>query len=137
MTRVLVVDDSEGIAALLSFRLRGAGYEVTVAEDGKSALETAASDPPDLIMLDVMMPVMDGYQVLSKLKDSPSLGDIPVIVLSSRAGEEDVVKALELGADDYITKPYRPQEMMARIKTVLSRYGRSHHGSGATQSGGN
>ncbi len=122
MAKVLVVDDSEGGAALLSFRLRNAGHTVALAEDGRSALEAAAREHPDLIMLDVMMPVMDGYEVLSSLKTDPALTDIPVIVLSSRAGEEDVVRALEMGADDYITKPYRPQEMMARIKVVLSRH---------------
>ncbi len=122
MSTILVVEDQEEIAALLRFKLKNSGYEVVLAENGKLGLETARSNPPDLIILDVMMPVMNGLETLKELKGDPILKSVPVIMMTAQSTEPEIVRGLELGADDYITKPFRPQEFVARVKAVLSRY---------------
>lgn len=122
MSTILVVEDQEEIAALLRFKLKNSGYEVVLAENGKLGLETARNNPPDLIILDVMMPVMNGLETLKELKGDPILKSVPVIMMTAQSTEPEIVRGLELGADDYITKPFRPQEFVARVKAVLSRY---------------
>ncbi len=121
MEKVLVVEDNEGIAALLKFKLGHSGYEVVLAENGMLGLEAAKRNQPDLIILDVMMPVMNGLETLTILKNDIELKSIPVIVLTALSNEWEIVKGLELGADDYITKPFKPQELVARVRAVLSR----------------
>jgi DNA-binding response OmpR family regulator len=121
MAKVLIVEDTEEITALLKFKLKGAGYDVMVAENGEEGLRSARENPPDLVILDVMMPVMDGFEMLSILKKDEILKSVPVIVLTARSSEKDVLRGFELGADDYVTKPFRIEEFLARVKAVLSR----------------
>ena len=119
-TTILVVDDTPDNLALMSSLLKDA-YKVKVANGGEKALKIAASDsPPDLILLDIMMPGMDGYEVCRRLKSDPRTMNIPVIFLTARSEVEDEKKGLELGAVDYITKPISPPIVMARVKNHLA-----------------
>ncbi|MEX2281707.1 MAG: response regulator transcription factor [Gemmatimonadota bacterium] len=120
-SRVLVVEDERDIAALVAYHLTKEGYRVRTAEGGVEALETASAERPDLILLDLMLPSFSGYEVLAELKRRPELADLPVIVLTARRDEADRVKGLELGADDYITKPFSPRELVLRVGAVLRR----------------
>ncbi len=121
METVLVAEDNVGIAGLLKFKLTHSGYEVLLAENGKLALEVAKSNRPDLIILDVMMPVMNGLEALTILKSDVDLKSIPVIILTALSNDSEIVRGLELGADDYITKPFKMQEFVARVHALLSR----------------
>ena len=117
--RVLVCDDDPLLVDLLEFRLAGRGYEVVIARDGSEALRRIEEGRPDAIVLDAMMPVMDGYEVLRRLRENPASADIPVIMLTARRQERDIVGALELGANDYIVKPFIPEELVARLGRLL------------------
>lgn len=119
--RILVVEDERDIAALVAYHLTKEGYRVRTTEGGVEALETAGAERPDLVLLDLMLPGFSGYEVLSELRRRPEMGEIPVIVLTARRDEEDRVKGLELGADDYITKPFSPRELVLRVAAVLRR----------------
>ena len=121
MERILVVEDNEEIAALVDFKLKHSGYEVLLAETGRLGLEAAKDNQPDLIVLDVMLPEMNGLEVLTALKNDPELCSIPVIVLTALSNEWEIVKGLELGADEYITKPFKLQEFVTRVNKVLAR----------------
>lgn len=121
MATVLIVEDQDEIQALLKFKLRSSGYNVILADNGKKAIEVAQSKMPDLIVLDMMMPVMDGIETLLKLKEDARLKPIPVIIVSAKSTEQDIVRALESGADDYITKPFSPQVFISKVKVVLAR----------------
>jgi two-component system, OmpR family, alkaline phosphatase synthesis response regulator PhoP len=121
MQKILVVEDTKEIASLVKFKLLSAGFEVTVAEDGKMGLELAGTIKPDLIIMDVMMPVMNGLESLMNLKKDHHLRNIPVILLTAQSTEQEVIRGLELGADDYITKPFSPQELLVRVKIVMAR----------------
>jgi len=117
---ILVVDDTPDNLTLVSNLLKK-DYRVRVAISGEKALKIAFSDsPPDLILLDVMMPVMDGYEVCTQLRNSPQTAQIPVIFLSAKSEAEDETKGLSMGADDYITKPISPPILLARVKTHLA-----------------
>lgn len=116
---ILVVDDDKEIAELVGIRLREEGYEVYKAYSGKEALEIFKQERIDLVILDVMMPVMDGNQVCSKIRDTSA---VPIIMLSAKDAEMDMVSSLYQGADDYVTKPFRPMELMARVKSQLRRF---------------
>ncbi len=118
-TKILVVDDEDAIRELLQVQLMRHGYAVLTAEDGEEAL--AKADGADLILLDVMLPKMDGFEVCRRLKGSEDTSAIPIIMLTARAEEIDKVLGLELGADDYIAKPFSQRELAARIKAVLRR----------------
>lgn len=118
---ILVVDDDLDILELLKMNLEPDGYEVRTASDGKEAVETATLDPPDLILLDVMMPHKDGFQVIEELKNIEETKTVPVILLTARGQTEDKVQGLDAGADDYITKPFDLREVTARVKAVLER----------------
>ncbi|MDE0553620.1 MAG: SpoIIE family protein phosphatase [Candidatus Poribacteria bacterium] len=118
---ILVVDDDLDILQLLRMNLEPDGYEVRTASDGKQAVETALLDPPDLILLDVMMPQKDGFQVIEELKNIEETKTVPVILLTARGQTEDKVQGLDAGADDYITKPFDLREVSARVKAVLGR----------------
>ncbi|MEU9739718.1 response regulator [Micromonospora chersina] len=120
MTRILVVDDEPQILRALRINLRARGYEVQVAETGTAALKTAASHPPDLVVLDLGLPDLDGVEVIRGLRGWTT---VPIIVLSGRAGSEDKVSALDAGADDYVTKPFGVDELLARIRAVTRRLG--------------
>jgi two-component system response regulator MtrA len=118
---VLVAEDDEMQAELIRRSLLAEGHTATVVHDGRAALDAARRVAPDLVVLDLMLPVIDGFGVCRVLRRD---ADIPVVMLTARSDEDDVLLGLELGADDYITKPYSPRELMARIRTVLRRSGR-------------
>jgi DNA-binding response OmpR family regulator len=118
LRRVLVVDDDDDIRLLLEELLRGAGYGVVTAMDGRAALRAFHADPTDLIVLDLSMPELDGFETLERLRD---LSDVPVILLTARAGEIDKVRGFRAGADDYVVKPFGRQELLARIEALLRR----------------
>ncbi len=119
--RILVVDDDPDILQFVRMNLELDGFEVELAGGGHEALEKIAAVPPDLMLLDVMMPEIDGLTVLRRLRSDPSTANIPVIVLTARSLAEDRVRGLNLGADDYITKPFDLEELLARVRTVLRR----------------
>lgn len=116
---VLVIDDDPLVCMLVEHKLAARGYRVTTAPDGAAGLALAREEPPDLIILDMMMPILDGRQVLRQLHADPKLGSVPVIMLTARRGEGDVVDALELGAADFIGKPFSPDELAARVARFL------------------
>lgn len=118
--RILVVDDEESILQFVSYNLRKEGYDVTTAPDGDTALSLAADSPFDLVVLDIMLPGTDGYEVCRRLRES---GDTPVLFLSARDTELDKVVGLELGGDDYLAKPFGVRELIARVKALLRRSG--------------
>jgi len=118
---VLVVDDEEDILELVRFNLSKEGYHVICATTGERAVEMARSELPDLIVLDLMLPGMDGLAVAKFLKNDPETQDLPIVMLTAKGDESDVVTGLELGADDYITKPFSPRILVARVKAVLRR----------------
>lgn len=119
--KIVLAEDEPQIARLIEFKLKKEGYEVTWKENGEEALKAIKADKPDLILLDIMMPVMDGYEVLRRLKEDENLKSIPVIMLTARAQERDVVKGIDMGAEDYITKPFHPAELLARVKRILGK----------------
>jgi diguanylate cyclase (GGDEF)-like protein len=119
--RILVVDDDPDILQFVEMNLDMEGFETQTAESGRIALEVARERPPDLILLDVMMPELDGLTVLRRLRSSPATSSIPVVLLTAKALAEDRVRGLDLGADDYITKPFDIEELLARVKAVLRR----------------
>lgn len=120
--RILVVDDEEHIVDLLRMNLRQNGYESIAAYDGAQAFNKAKSELPDCILLDLMLPVMNGLETCRRLKSDPMTKNIPVIMLTAKSEESDKVIGLGLGADDYITKPFGLRELFARIEVVLRRY---------------
>ena len=119
--KILVVDDEPEAVELVEFNLKQAGYAVTTAEDGAEALKKARTQSPDLIVLDVMLPEMDGFEICKALRLDPATRRMPILMLTAKAGEIDRVLGLELGADDYLTKPYSPRELLLRIKKILAR----------------
>ena len=119
MRKILVVDDQPDNVDLLEQALEDAGFDVVTAENGKKAIEEAEKESPEVILLDVMMPEMDGYQACKKLKENPKTRSIPIIFLTANAGERHVIKGLGLGAHDYVTKPFNEGELVARIKVML------------------
>jgi DNA-binding response OmpR family regulator len=118
LRRVLVVDDDDDIRLLLEELLRGAGYTVDTAQDGRAALRVFHGSPCDLVILDLSMPELDGFETLERLRD---LSDVPVILLTARSGEIDKVRGFRAGADDYVVKPFGRQELLARIEALLRR----------------
>lgn len=121
---VLLIDDDPLLIALVQHKLSARGYIVATANDGAAGLECANALHPDLIVLDMMMPVLDGRSVLQRLREDPSLARVPVMVLTARSREEDIVDMLQLGASDYLVKPFSPEELAARIgRLVPSREG--------------
>ncbi|HEX2188369.1 MAG TPA: response regulator, partial [Longimicrobiaceae bacterium] len=121
MTRVLVVEDNTDLAFGLRTTLEIEGYEVVTAHDGRDGLRLAGEAAPDLVVLDLMLPGMDGYRVLRALREGGS--DVPVLVLTARGEEGDKVLGFRSGADDYVTKPFSSRELVARVRAVLRRQG--------------
>lgn len=119
---ILVAEDQPHIRALIEYKLKNNGYQVIAVDNGSDALAKAIEVKPNLVLLDVMMPLMTGFEVLSALKQNPETKSIPVLLVTAQSKEEEVLKGLELGADDYITKPFSPNELAARVKTVLLRH---------------
>ena len=118
---VLVADDDPDILTLVGFRLERAGYEVLPARDGEEALALALERQPDLAILDVMLPKLDGYEVTQRLRSNQATSGMPVILLTARVQEADITRGFEAGADDYIKKPFSPQELRARVQAILGR----------------
>ena len=119
--RVLVVDDEADIVALVAYHLAKAGYRVSTASTGPDALEAARREHPSLIVLDLMLPGLSGYEVLEQLRAGGASRDVPVLMLTARREEEDRIHGLSLGADDYLTKPFSPQELVLRVGAILRR----------------
>lgn len=120
--KTLVVDDDRTLADVLAFTMRREGYEVLLAYDGKMALQRWKEEDPDLIILDVNLPLMDGFEVCKQIRKTSST---PILLLTVRDDEDDIVRGLKLGADDYITKPFSPRQLVARAQAILRRSGRS------------
>ena len=118
MTEIAVVEDEPSIAEVISLYLRRAGYQVQTFADGRAAQEALSKRPPDLVILDVMLPGVDGFALTRYLRDR---SDVPIILLTSRRDETDRIAGLELGADDYVVKPFSPQELVSRVRAVLRR----------------
>ena len=121
MKRVLIIEDEVDIADLIMFNLQRAGYEVLKAHDGITGTETAIRERPDLIVLDLMLPGRDGYSVFREIRRDARTSRIPVIMLTARAQTEDRIQGLEAGADDYLTKPFSPKELVLRVNAILKR----------------
>ncbi|MFH1932908.1 MAG: response regulator transcription factor [Pseudomonadota bacterium] len=119
--KILIVDDEEDILELLRFNLLREGYNVSCAASGEEALRLAQSEIPDLLVLDLMLPGIDGLEVTKILKSDSRTKDIPIVMLTAKGEEADIVTGLELGADDYITKPFSPRVLVARVRAVLRR----------------
>ena len=117
--RVLIADDEPNIGASLEFLMEQAGFEVKLASNGREALELVASFAPDLLILDVMMPEMNGYEVCQRLKSDPATREVKVVMLSAKGREVEVAKGLELGADAYVTKPFSTRELVAKVREML------------------
>lgn len=117
--KILAVDDEKHIVRLVQVNLERAGYTVVTANDGKEALEKVAEENPDLVVLDVMMPYMDGFEVLQNLRRSPATRDIPVIMLTAKAQDADVFKGWQSGVDCYLTKPFNPMELLSFVKRIF------------------
>ncbi len=124
MPNVLVVDDERDLVSLLDFNLRQAGFETTLAYAGEEALSAARRRPPDLVLLDLMLPDMSGTEVCRQLKSDPRTRSVPVVMLTARGDELDRVVGFEVGADDYVTKPFSVRELVLRVRAVLRRAGR-------------
>jgi len=120
MSKVLVVDDEERLVSLIQAYLGQAGFTVLAAANGREALDVAQREKPDIIVLDLMMPEMDGYGFMAAYRKE---FNTPILILTARVGDDDKVLGLELGADDYLTKPFRPRELMARLRSILRRSG--------------
>jgi two-component system phosphate regulon response regulator PhoB len=118
---ILVVDDEEDVLELLRYNLEKDGFKVYTAVTGEEALEKTVSKIPDLVVLDVMLPGIDGLEVCKKLKNNSKTSNIPVIMLTARGEESDIVSGLEIGADDYVTKPFSPKVVIARVRRLLHR----------------
>ncbi len=121
MSKILVVDDEQAIVDMLAYNLTKAGHQPIVARDGEQALQLARSERPDLVILDLMLPGIDGLDVCRALRSAEWRGDLPIIMLTAKDEEVDRVVGLELGADDYVVKPFSVRELMARVKSVLRR----------------
>ena len=119
--KILVVDDEEDLLELLRFNLSGEGFSVTCVATGEEALDKVAEEVPDLILLDLMLPGMDGLEVARRLKSQTVTKEIPIVMLTAKGEEGDIVKGLERGADDYVTKPFSRKVLAARIRAVLRR----------------
>lgn len=118
---VLIVEDEEAIVTLLDYNLRSAGYDTVVARDGEEAVDLALTTEPNAILLDWMLPLRSGLEVCRHLRRYPETSDVPIIMLTARGEEQDKLRGLDMGADDYLTKPFSPQELLARLRAVLRR----------------
>lgn len=121
MTRVLIADDDPDILELVRFKLEGAGFEVVTAVDGEAALAEARRQPPDLAVLDVMMPKMSGIEVCRALREDAATAAVPVMLLTARSQEVDVERGFGVGASDYLIKPFSPRELVSRVRALLER----------------
>ena len=121
MARILMAEDEKQIADMIAFKLTNSGHQIIRAQDGEQALQLALKDPPDLILLDAMMPGLSGFEVLRRLKAEPALRSIPVIMVTAKGHERDVLSGLRGGAADYVVKPFSLKELAARVELALSK----------------
>ncbi len=126
-SKILVVEDDHDIAQLLAITMKKAGYEVAVTENGYEALNSIRRHPPDLVILDLMIPGIDGFEVCKEMKRDPKTGAVPVLIVTARGEEIDRIIGLELGADDYVVKPFSPRELLLRVRAILRRAGQEYH----------
>jgi DNA-binding response OmpR family regulator len=124
MTKILIAEDEPDIRELVAFMLRFAGYEVVTASNGEEAVQGATREIPDLILMDVRMPRMTGYEACRIMKASPTLQDIPVVFLSAKGQESEIQSGLEAGAEEYLLKPFSPDELTNRVRMILSKFGK-------------
>ena len=124
MTKILIAEDERDIRDLVAFTLRFAGFEVIVASNGEEAVEIATKEIPDLIVLDVRMPRLTGYDACRMIKADPKLHHIPVVFLSAKGQESEVHTGMEAGAEEYLLKPFAPDQLTERVRTILRKYGK-------------
>jgi DNA-binding response OmpR family regulator len=128
--KILVIEDEEGIIHLLNLYLRDAGYAVVVARDGADGLALHAREQPDLVLLDIMLPALDGFEVCRRIR---SWSRTPILMLTARGDEDDRIQGLELGADDYLVKPFSPRELVSRVRAILRRVNSSQENGNLSQ----
>jgi DNA-binding response OmpR family regulator len=124
MSKILIAEDEPDIRELVTFMLRFAGFEVVAASNGEDAVRTAAREIPDLVIMDVRMPRMTGYDACRLMKANPDLRHVPVVFLSAKGQEAEIQSGLDAGAEEYILKPFSPAELTNRVRGILSRYGK-------------
>jgi two-component system alkaline phosphatase synthesis response regulator PhoP len=124
MAKILIAEDERDIRDLVAFTLRFAGYEVFAAANGEEAVEMAPNVSPDLILMDVRMPRMTGYEACKIMKLNPELKDIPIVFLSAKGQEAEIQQGLEAGAEEYLLKPFAPDQLTSHVKTILAKFGK-------------
>jgi DNA-binding response OmpR family regulator len=124
MTKILIAEDEPDIRELVAFTLRFAGYEVVATSNGEEAVQMAAKELPDLILMDVRMPRMTGYDACRVLKADPELKDIPVVFLSAKGQESEIQTGLDAGAEEYLLKPFAPDQLTERVRAILRKFGK-------------
>lgn len=124
MAKILIAEDERDIRDLISFTLKFAGHEVIATSNGEEAVEAAQLEQPDLILMDVRMPRMTGYEACQKIKTDPNLKDIPVVFLSAKGQEAEIRTGMEMGADEYLLKPFAPTELIERVRELLDKFGK-------------
>jgi DNA-binding response OmpR family regulator len=121
--KILVAEDERDIRDLIAFTLQFAGYQVVSAADGQEAVELAVKETPDLILMDVRMPRMSGYEACRRIKTEPALQAVPIVFLSAKGQESEIRLGMEAGAEEYVVKPFAPAELVERVKQLLTKYG--------------
>jgi CheY-like chemotaxis protein len=124
MAKILIAEDERDIRDLVAFTLRFAGHEVAAASNGEEAVQMAPKENPDLILMDVRMPRMTGYEACRVIKANPKLKDIPIVFLSAKGQESEIQTGLEVGAEEYLLKPFAPDQLTDRVKAILSKFGK-------------
>jgi CheY-like chemotaxis protein len=124
MAKILIAEDERDIRDLVAFTLRFAGHEVVVASNGEEAVAMAPQENPDLILMDVRMPRMTGYEACRVMKTNPDIKDIPVVFLTARGQESEIQQGLEAGAEEYLLKPFAPDQLTTRVKAILGKFGK-------------
>ncbi len=124
MAKILIAEDEPDIRELVAFMLRFAGYEVLAASNGEEAVQAATREIPDLILMDVRMPRMTGYDACRLMKANPELQDVPVVFLSAKGQESEIQSGLDAGAEEYLLKPFSPDELTNRVRSILSKFGK-------------
>ena len=124
MAKILIAEDERDIRDLIAFTLRFAGHEVATASNGEEAVQLAPKESPDLILMDVRMPRMTGYEACEAMKANPDLKDMPVVFLSAKGQENEIATGLAAGAEDYLLKPFAPDQLTERVRAILSKFGK-------------
>lgn len=126
MAYIIAADDDHLLGELIRLKFEASGHRVLIVENGQAALDAISVELPDLLILDSMMPMLSGQQVVQRVRANAATADLPIVMLTARKGEEDVVSALQLGVDEYITKPFMPGELLLRVENVLTRRATVH-----------